>query len=79
MGWVITFMFLCTHRHTTSHNLFIFFAVLQTHDHLPVGWGGVGQGGVIIPNMSEKKTKPPTRHVMLVGYSIYIYIINIYI
>ena len=46
VGWggVITFMFLCTHRHS---NLIIFLAVLQTqallfHDQLPVGWGGVG-------------------------------------
>ena len=45
MGWggVITFMFLCTHRHS---NLIIFLAVLQTQalllaDQLPVGWGGV--------------------------------------
>jgi len=43
-GGTITFMFLCTHRHS---NLIIFLAVLQTqallfHDHLPVGWGGVG-------------------------------------
>ena len=43
-GWggTITFMFLCTHRHS---NLIIFLAVLQTqallfHDQLPVGWGG---------------------------------------
>ena len=47
VGWggVITFMFLCTHRHS---NLIIFLAVQQTqallfHDQLPVGWGGVGQ------------------------------------
>ena len=46
MGWggVITFMFLCTHRHS---NLIIFLAVQQTqalliHDQLPVGCGGVG-------------------------------------
>ena len=45
MGWggVITFMFLCTHRHS---NLIIFLALQQTqallfHVHLPVGWGGV--------------------------------------
>ena len=45
MGWggVITFMFLCTHRHS---NLIIFLAVLQTQalllaDQLAVGWGGV--------------------------------------
>ena len=51
VGWgevVITFMFLCTHRHS---NLIIFLAVQQTqallfHDQLPVGWGGVGWGGV---------------------------------
>ena len=49
VGWggVITFMFLCTHRHS---NL-IFLAVQQTqalliHDQLPVGWGGVGWAGV---------------------------------
>ena len=43
VGWggVITFMFLCTHRHS---NLIIFLAVQQTqalliHDQLPVGWG----------------------------------------
>ena len=41
VGWggVITFMFLCTHRHS---NLIIFLAVLQTQalllaDQLPVG------------------------------------------
>ena len=47
VGWggvLITFMFLCTHRHS---NLIIFLAVQQTkallfHDQLPVGWGGVG-------------------------------------
>ena len=46
VGWggVITFMFLCTHRHS---NLIIFLAVLQTQallfqDQIPVGWGGVG-------------------------------------
>ena len=46
MGWggVITFMFLCTHRHS---NLIIFLALEQTqallfHGHLPVRWGGVG-------------------------------------
>ena len=52
VGWggVITFMFLCTHRHG---NLIIFLlAVQQTqallfHDQLPVGWGGVGWGGTI--------------------------------
>ena len=51
VGWggVITFMFLCTHRHS---NLIIFLAVQQTqallfHDQLPVGWGGVGRGGTI--------------------------------
>ena len=50
MGWggVITFMFLCTHRHS---NLIIFLAVQQTqallfHDPLLVGLGGVGWGGV---------------------------------
>ena len=42
---IITFMFLCTHRHS---NLIIFLAVQQTqalliHDQLPVGWGGVGR------------------------------------
>ena len=42
-GGVITFIFLCTHRHS---NLIIFLAVQQTqallfHDQLPVGWGGV--------------------------------------
>ena len=47
-GGVITFMFLCTHRHC---NLIIFLAVQQTqalffHDQFPVGWGGVGWGGV---------------------------------
>ena len=46
----MTFMFLCTHRHS---NLIIFLAVQQTqallfHDQLPVGWGGVGWGGVIM-------------------------------
>ena len=40
---VITFMLLCTHRHSS---LIIFLAVQQTqalliHDQLPVGWGGV--------------------------------------
>ena len=51
VGWggVITFMFLCTHRHS---NLTIFLAAQKTqalliHDQLPVGWGGVGWGGVI--------------------------------
>ena len=48
MGWggVITFMFLCTHRH---RNLIIFLAVQQTqalliHDQLPGGvwWSGLG-------------------------------------
>ena len=45
MGWggVITFMFLCTHRHS---NLILFLAVQQTqallfHDPLLVGLGGV--------------------------------------
>ena len=71
-GGVITFMFLRTHRHS---NL-IFLAVQKTqallfHDQLPVGWGGV-----IIPNIWKnfKFSKPPTRHVMLVGYIIYTYI-----
>ena len=48
VGWggVITFMFLCTHRHS---NLTIFLAAQKTqalliHDQLPVGWGGVGRG-----------------------------------
>ena len=46
-GGMITFMFLCTHRHS---NLIIFLAVehlhaLLFHDQLPVGWGGV-VGGV---------------------------------
>ena len=46
VGRVITFLFLCTHRHS---NLIIFLAVQQTqalliHDQLPVWWGGVGQG-----------------------------------
>ena len=43
VGWggMITFMFLCTHRHS---NLIIFLAVEQRqaqlfHDQLPVGWG----------------------------------------
>ena len=45
-GGLITFVFLCTHRHS---NLIIFLAVQQTqallfHDQLPVGWGGVGRG-----------------------------------
>ena len=38
---MITFMFLCTHKHS---NLIIFLAVEQKqaqlfHDQLPVGWG----------------------------------------
>ena len=42
-------MFPCTHRHS---NLLIFLALQQTqallfHDHLLVGWGGVGWGGVM--------------------------------
>jgi len=42
-------MFMYTDRHS---NLIIFLAVQQTqallfHDQLPVGWGGVGWGGVI--------------------------------
>ena len=47
---MITFMFLCTHRHS---NLIIFLAVkhlhaLLCHDQLPLGgWGGVGWGGMI--------------------------------
>ena len=43
VGWggMITFMFLCTHRHS---NLIIFLAVEKRqaqlfHDQLPVGWG----------------------------------------
>ena len=43
VGWggMITFMFLCTHRHS---NLIIFLPVEQRqiqlfHDQLPVGWG----------------------------------------
>ena len=43
VGWggMITFMFLCTHRHS---NLIIFLAVAKRqaqlfHDQLPVGWG----------------------------------------
>ena len=60
MGWggVITFMFLCTHRH--SH-LIIFLAVLQTqallfHDQIPVGWGGVTLSDPLFGAPSE----PPT-------------------
>ena len=57
-GWggVITFMFLCTHRHS---NLIIFLAVQQTqallfHDQLPVGWGGVGwSNNVHVPGHSN--------------------------
>ena len=41
MGGMITFMFLCTHRHS---NLIIFLPIEQRqaqlfHDQLPVGWG----------------------------------------
>ena len=50
VGWggVITFMFLCTHRHS---NLIIFLAVLQTqalHCSVMISyrWGRVGWGGV---------------------------------
>ena len=59
MGWggVITFMFLCTHRHS---NLIIFLAVLQTQalllaDQLPVGWGGVMAH---VPVHTHRHTKP---------------------
>ena len=61
--------------HTQAHNLFIFFAVLQTHDHLPVGWGGAGQGGVIIPNMSKNKKFPNHQPDMLCWLvTVYIYV-----
>ena len=46
VGWgeVITFMFLCTHRHSKPYHLSCCPADAGTilfHDQLPVGWGGV--------------------------------------
>ena len=60
VGWggAITFMFLCTHRHS---NLIIFLAVLHAqallfHDRLRVGWGGVRWGGTITCSCSRADT-----------------------
>ena len=62
MGWggVITFMFLCTHRHS---NLIIFLAVQQTqallfHDPLLVGLGGVGWGNNIHVSVHTQAQQP---------------------
>ena len=62
MGWggVITFMFLCTHRHS---NLIIFLAVQQTqallfHDPLLVGLGGVGWGNNVHVSVHTQAQQP---------------------
>ena len=74
VGWggVITFMFLCTHRHS---NLIIFLAVLQTqallfHDQLPVGWGGVGwDNNVHVPSPNIKKQQHQHAAPLRNGYN----------
>ena len=62
MGWggVITFMFLCTHRHS---NLIIFLAVQQTqallfHDPLLVGLGGVGWSNNVHVSVHTQAQQP---------------------
>ena len=60
LGGVITFMFLCTHRHS---NLIIFLAVQQTqallfHDLLLVGLGGVRWGNNVHVSVHTQAQQP---------------------
>ena len=66
VGWggVITFTFLCAHRH---RNLIIFLAVQQTralliHDQLPVGWVGLGWGNNVHVPVHTQAQQPYHHH-----------------